>query len=89
MSLDNLENSEKKTIRKIDIKGHVCPMTFVHTKLALEELNKGDILEVELNFHPAVKNVPKNCERQRLAKVIEVREINSHEEIYELVLEKL
>ncbi len=89
MSIKNFKNLEEMTIKKIDIKGHVCPMTFVYTKLALEELNKGDILEVELNFHPAVKNVPKNCERQSLAKLIEVREINTHEEIYELVLKKL
>ncbi len=77
------------SLEKIDIKGHVCPMTFVYTKLALEELNKGDILEVELNFHPAVKNVPKNCERQSLAELIEVREINTNKEIYQLVLKKL
>ncbi|MEE9378001.1 MAG: sulfurtransferase TusA family protein [Candidatus Lokiarchaeia archaeon] len=89
MSIEKIKNKENRIIKKIDIKGHVCPMTFVYTKLALEELNKGDILEVELNFHPAVKNVPKNCERQSLAELIEVREINSNEETYQLVLKKL
>ena len=89
MSIEKIKNEENRIIKKIDIKGRVCPMTFVYTKLALEELNKDDILEVELDFHPAIKNVPKNCERQSLAKLIEVREINTHEEIYELVLEKL
>lgn len=89
MSINNSKNNENMTIKKIDIKGHICPMTFVYTKLALEELNKGDILEVELNFRPAVENVPKNCKRQSLAELIEVREINTHREIYELVLKKL
>ncbi|MFX1309355.1 MAG: sulfurtransferase TusA family protein [Promethearchaeota archaeon] len=89
MSIKNLANQKDKIIKKIDIKGHICPMTFVHTKLALEELNKGDILEVELNFLPAIKNVPENCKRQSLAELIEVREINANEEIYELVLKKL
>ena len=89
MSIDNSQNQKSRIIKKIDIKGHICPMTFVYTKLALEELNKGDILEVELNFRPAIKNVPKNCERQSLAELIEVREINTNEEIYELVLKKL
>jgi len=89
MSLENLENGGKMATKKIDIKGHICPMTFVYTKLALEELNKGDILEVELNFRPAIKNIPENCKRQSLAELIEIREINTNEEIYELILKKL
>ncbi|MFX0106031.1 MAG: sulfurtransferase TusA family protein [Candidatus Hodarchaeota archaeon] len=89
MSLENIENSGNMATKRIDIKGHICPMTFVYTKLALEELNKGDILEVELNFHPAIKNVPENCKRQSLAELLEIREINTNEEIYELVLKKL
>lgn len=89
MSIEDSKNRSNRSIKKIDIKGHICPMTFVYTKLALEELNKGDILEVELNFRPAIKNVPENCKRQSLAELIEVREINIKEEIYELVLKKL
>ncbi|MFX1588798.1 MAG: sulfurtransferase TusA family protein [Promethearchaeota archaeon] len=89
MSIEKIEEKKNMVIKKIDIKGHICPMTFVYTKLALEELNEDDILEVELNFRPAVKNVPKNCERQSLAELIEVREINRNEEIYQLVLKKL
>ncbi|MFX0155681.1 MAG: sulfurtransferase TusA family protein [Candidatus Hodarchaeota archaeon] len=89
MSIEKIKNKDSRIIKKIDIKGHICPMTFVYTKLALEELNKGDTLEVELNFHPAVENVPKNCKRQSLAELIEVREINKKEEIYQLVLKKL
>jgi tRNA 2-thiouridine synthesizing protein A len=75
--------------KKIDIKGYVCPMTFVYTKLALEELDKGDLIEVELNFRPAIKNVPENCKRQGLAELIEVREIDKKADIYELVLKRL
>lgn len=89
MSIDNSVNRKNRTKKKIDIKGQICPMTFVYTKLALEELNKGDILEVELNFLPAIKNIPENCKRQSLAELIEVREINKTTEIYELVLRRL
>ena len=89
MSIEKLRTHDNKIIKKINIKGHICPMTFVYTKLALEELNKGDILEVELNFRPAIKNVPENCKRQSLAELVEVREINKTAEIYELVLKKL
>lgn len=89
MSIENSVNHENRIKKKIDIKGQMCPMTFVYTKLALEELNKDDILEVELDFPPAIKNVPENCKRQSLAELIEVREIDRNAEIYELILKKI
>ncbi|MFW9971796.1 MAG: sulfurtransferase TusA family protein [Candidatus Odinarchaeota archaeon] len=89
MSVENSIDQEIKIKKKIDIKGQICPMTFVYTKLALEELNKDDVLVVELDFSPAIKNIPANCERQSLAKLIEIREINRNAEIYELVLKKI
>ncbi|MFX1380122.1 MAG: sulfurtransferase TusA family protein [Promethearchaeota archaeon] len=89
MSIENSVNRISMTKKKIDIKGQVCPMTFVYTKLALEELNKGDILEVELDFLPAIKNVPENCKRQSLAELIEIREKNKKAEVYELILRRI
>jgi tRNA 2-thiouridine synthesizing protein A len=89
MSIENLKMSNNLKTKKIDIKGYVCPMTFVYTKLALEELNEGDILKVELDFLPAIKNVPENCKRQSLAELLEVREIDKTTEIFELVLMKI
>ncbi len=89
MSIENSVNYMNRLKKKIDIKGQVCPMTFVYTKLALEELNKGDLLKVELNFPPALKNVPNNCKRQGLAELLEVREINKKRDIYELVLKRI
>jgi len=63
-------------MKRIDIRGKVCPMTFVYTKLTLEELDKGDILEVLLDFPAALENIPKSCKRQNLAKLLEIKEIN-------------
>jgi TusA-related sulfurtransferase len=42
----------------LDITGLVCPMTFVRTKLAVEKLTKGQVLEVRLNFGEPLQNVP-------------------------------
>ncbi len=89
MSIENSNSYNQLKIKKIDIKGKMCPMTFVYTKLALEELNRGDILEVELDFPSALKNVPENCKRQELAELVEIREKDKIKEIYELVLKKL
>lgn len=48
--------------KTIDIKGEVCPYTFVKTKLALEQLKPGQVLEVITDHKPAVRNVTRSCE---------------------------
>ena len=45
----------------LDITKDHCPMTFVKTKLQLEKLDAGDILEVLLNEGEPLENVPKTA----------------------------
>lgn len=52
------------TQRFIDVTGEVCPMTFVRTKLALEKLAKGEVVEVRLNAGEPLKNVPRSAREQ-------------------------
>jgi tRNA 2-thiouridine synthesizing protein A len=86
----NKKTKPKVPLREhLDIRGKVCPMTFVYTKLKLEELNEGDILEVILDFRAAVKKIPENCERQSLAELIEVKEIREKKRNWLLTLKKL
>jgi len=54
----------------IDLRGKICPMTFVYTKLALEKISLGKILKVTLDFPPAFKNVPNTVNTQKLGRVI-------------------
>jgi tRNA 2-thiouridine synthesizing protein A len=49
-----------KADEKIDITKEVCPMTFVKTKLKLESMRSGQILEVKLNDGEPLKNVPRS-----------------------------
>ena len=44
----------------LDIIKDSCPITFVKTKLALEMLQAGDMLEILLSGGDAVKNVPRS-----------------------------
>ena len=44
----------------LDITDVVCPMTFVKTKVALEELDDGKILEVRLQEGEPIQNVPRS-----------------------------
>ena len=46
--------------QEIDLKGEVCPYTFVKSKLAIEELESGQVLRVILDHLPAVDNVPRS-----------------------------
>ena len=47
--------------RMLDITREVCPMTYVRTKLALEALDEGAVLEVLLRGEEPLKNVPRNA----------------------------
>ncbi len=46
---------------RIDITREVCPMTFVRTKVALERLPVGGILEVRLSGEEPLKSVPESA----------------------------
>lgn len=46
--------------RVLDITHLECPMTFVRTKLALEKMGAGEILEVRLNAGEPLQNVPRS-----------------------------
>jgi tRNA 2-thiouridine synthesizing protein A len=45
----------------IDITAEVCPLTFVRTKIALERLPVGGVLEVRLKGDEPLRNVPESA----------------------------
>ncbi len=45
---------------EFDLKGEVCPYTFVKSKLALEMLESGQILQVVVDNDESATNVPKS-----------------------------
>ncbi|OPY68796.1 MAG: hypothetical protein A4E57_01567 [Syntrophorhabdaceae bacterium PtaU1.Bin034] len=57
--------------KRIDLHGVACPMNFVKTKLALDELDSGERLEVILDEGDAMLNVPRSLkdEGHRIVKV--------------------
>ncbi|PTD94349.1 hypothetical protein C9439_03385 [archaeon SCG-AAA382B04] len=48
--------------KKVDLTGEVCPYTFVKSKLAIEKMKKGEVLEIVLDYKEAVENVPESME---------------------------
>ncbi|MDI6761268.1 MAG: sulfurtransferase TusA family protein [Candidatus Brocadiaceae bacterium] len=61
--------------KSINLKGEVCPYTFVKTKLALEEMSVGEVLEVIVDHEPAVENVPRSIQNEG-QKVLAVEKLN-------------
>ena len=82
-------NNESVNVTKLDICGKVCPMTFIYTKLALEEMDSNAILEVLLDFPAAIENVPDSCKRQDLAEVVNIKEIDGNKKTWLLILRKI
>ena len=48
----------------VDITDVVCPVTFVKAKVALEELDEGEILSIRMNDGEPVQNVPRSIKEE-------------------------
>ncbi len=56
----------------LDLRGVMCPINFVKTKLKLEMMNPGEILEVILDSGDPIQNVPKSIKEEG-HKIVEVK----------------
>ena len=70
----------------IDITDVVCPVTFVKAKVALEELDDGDILPIRLNDGEPVQNVPRSIKEEG-HKVLSLTE--NGDGTYQLIVQKV
>ncbi len=77
---------EEKIIpdEKIDLRGVLCPINFVKTKLKLEMMDSGQILEVILDDGEPIRSVPRSIKEEghRIVKVENV------ENTYRLLIKK-
>ena len=72
----------ESNFKTIDIRGKICPMTFVHTKVNLEKMESGELLDIVLDYAPALKNIPKSCNQQNLAELVSIKKISNSENRY-------
>lgn len=66
---------EVKIDKKINIKGLVCPYTFVKSKLAVEDMEIGEVIEILLDYAEAARSIPKSMEDHG-HKVLKVEKVN-------------
>ena len=69
----------------LDITKDHCPMTFVKTKLQLERMDEGDILEILLCKGEPLENVPRTVTEQGF-QVLETTQVK--DDIYKVVIKK-
>lgn len=75
---------DDKIVLKINLHGVACPLNFVKTKLALEELDRGEFLEVILDEGDAMLNVPRSVKEEG-HRIIKVEPLG---ETFRVVIEK-
>ena len=71
--------------RDLDLKGEVCPYTFVRSLLALEDMEPGQTLRILVDYPPAVGNIPKSLKIYGHA-ILSVRQVNEAE--WEIIARK-
>ncbi len=76
--------SEVKPDQSMDLRGVLCPMNFVKTKLKLEEMETGEVLEVLLDDGEPMRSVPRSIKEEG-HKVIHVENIGKG---YKLLVKK-
>ena len=72
-------------IKEIDLLDEICPMTFVKTKLALEQVNQGERIKVVYNSQEAKTNVVKSL-NEIDHKIITIKNIDK--EKFYIIIEK-
>lgn len=78
--------ADYKITDTVDITDVVCPVTFVKAKVALEELDDGDILAVHMNDGEPVQNVPRSIKEEghQILKLL-----NNNDGTYDLIVRKV
>ncbi|BCV22403.1 sulfurtransferase TusA family protein [Moorella sp. Hama-1] len=76
---------EIRATKRLDITGDCCPITFVKTKLALEEMQPGEILEVLLKEGDPLVNVPRSLKSEG-HRVLQVKKVRP--DTYLLIVER-
>ena len=78
--------SEYNIDERVDITDVVCPTTFVKAKVALEELDEGQILSIKMNDGEPVQNVPRSIKEEG-HQVLKL--LNNEDGTYELIVRKV
>ncbi len=71
---------------QVDITDKVCPFTFVKAKVALDELEDGEVIAIRMNDGEPVQNVPRSIKEEghQILKLV-----NNEDGTYNLIVKKV
>ena len=70
--------SEVRPDETLDVRGEICPNPDVRTMTTLEKMEKGQILEVLVDYPLSVERIPRNVENRK-HKVLGVEQVKGPE----------
>lgn len=70
----------------VDITDKVCPLTFVKAKVAIDELEDGEVIAIRMNDGELVQNVPRSIKEEghQILKLV-----NNEDGTYNLIVKKV
>ena len=70
----------------VDITDKVCPLTFLKAKVAIDELEDGEVIAIRMNDGEPVQNVPRSIKEEghQILKLV-----NNEDGTYNLIVKKV
>ena len=75
------QNAAFNADEELDLRGVMCPFNFVRTKLRLEDLKDGAILNVSLDHGEPLKNVPASVEMEGHT-ILKIEPLETHAQVW-------
>jgi TusA-related sulfurtransferase len=72
---ETIEGQKIQFDKELNLKGKVCPYTFIESMLALEEMKIDEVLRVIVDYPPAVCDVPKSLKNEGY-EILDVSPVN-------------
>ena len=70
----------------VDITDKVCPLTFVKAKVAIDELEDGEVIAIRMNDGEPVQNVPRSIKEEGHQSL---KLVNNEDGTYNLIVKKV
>ncbi|TET41145.1 MAG: hypothetical protein E3J60_05270 [Dehalococcoidia bacterium] len=71
-------SDEIKVNQTLDVRGEICPNPDVKSMTALEKMEKGQILEVLIDYPLSLERIPRNAEKRK-HKVLKIEQVSGPE----------
>ena len=74
----------EEIVDSLDLKGVACPYNYVRTKLRMEQMNVGELLEITVDDGEPIRNVPASLKNDG-QEIVDTKKIGDH---YRLIIRK-